>query len=143
MYHSITIGDKNTWTDWHLIPATRPFVSLPSVNEKSVEIPGMNGSIDLTTYLTGSPTYSNRKGSWEFYVMHELWGDDWFAAQAQIANYLHGKKHSVILEDHPTYSYYGRLKMSYRPGKEYSTITIEYDLEPYRTNVNTGAKVIT
>ena len=24
MYHSITIGDKNTWDDWHLIPATRP-----------------------------------------------------------------------------------------------------------------------
>ena len=140
MYHSITIGEKNTWTDWHLIPVTRPFVALPAANEKSIDIPGRNGPIDLTTYLTGSPTYSNRKGSWEFYVMHDQWSNKWFMAQTRIANYLHGKNHSVILEDHPTYSYYGRLQMAYRPGKDYSIIVIEYNLEPYRTNTSTGEK---
>lgn len=32
MYHSITIGEKNTWDDWHLIPTSRPLVNPPSVN---------------------------------------------------------------------------------------------------------------
>lgn len=27
MYHSITIGDKNTWDDWKMIPVSRPVVA--------------------------------------------------------------------------------------------------------------------
>lgn len=153
MYHSITIGDKNTWDDWHLIPTTRPFVALPTVNEKTVEVPGRNGSIDLTTFLTGSPTYGNRKGSWEFYISNEyfIYSDprfvsgvtnwsSWSAALRTIANYCHGKIRTVVLEDDPNYSYEGRLKVSsFTPQKEYSTIVIEYNLDPYKTNIETGA----
>lgn len=29
MYHSITIGDKNTWDDWKMIPVSRPVVAPP------------------------------------------------------------------------------------------------------------------
>ena len=29
MYHSITIGDKNTWDDWKIIPVSRPVVAPP------------------------------------------------------------------------------------------------------------------
>ena len=29
MYHSITIGDKNTWDDWHMIPVTPPVIAPP------------------------------------------------------------------------------------------------------------------
>ena len=48
MYHSITIGDKNTWDDWHLIPATRPLFNPPTVKENMVNIPGGDGVLDLT-----------------------------------------------------------------------------------------------
>lgn len=147
MYHSITIGEKNTWTDWHLIPSSRPHVALPTVNEKLVEIPGRSGSIDLTTFLTGSPTYGNRKGSWEFYISNDyfLYSDpkfvpnvanwkDWPTALKEIAAYCNGKVLSVTLEDDPDYYYRGRLKVKYSPQKDYSTVTIEYDLDPKKIN---------
>ena len=57
MYHSITIGDKNTWDDWHLIPTTRPLFAPPGVKKNIVSIPGGDGSLDLTEALTGRPTY--------------------------------------------------------------------------------------
>jgi hypothetical protein len=149
VYHSITIGEKNTWDNWHLIPTSRPFVALPTVNEKIVEIPGRNGVIDLTSFLTGSPTYGNRKGSWEFYIVNPyfLYADKRFitnasnwrsseAAYHSIASYCHGKVRSIVLEDDPDHSYSGRLKVSLTPDAKYSKITISYDLDPYRTKTS-------
>lgn len=153
MYHSITIGTKNTWTDWHLIPTVKPFVTLPTVNEKVVEIPGRNGVIDLTTFLTGSPTYGNRKGSWEFYISNPyyLYSDkrfvsnasnwnSWSEAYRTIAAYCNGLLRSVVLEDDPDYSYYGRLKVAYSPDPKYSKIIINYDLEPYKTKTSDNSR---
>lgn len=150
MYHSITItgdeGSMNTWTDWHLIPTSRPFVALPTVNKKTVEIPGRNGVIDLTTFLTGSPTFGNRKGSWEFYIVNKFYlysdpafiknvsnWESWSKAVREISGYCHGKVMSVTLEDDPDYSYKGRLEVSYSPQSDYSTITINYDFDPEAT----------
>lgn len=142
MYHSITLDRTvNTWSNWHLIPTNRPSVSLPSVNEKMVEVPGRNGAIDMTETLTGAPTYSNRKGSWEFYVMHDQW-NSWVEAFNTMASFLHGKRHTVILEDDPNYYYEGRLKMVWNTRRDYSTVVIEYDLDPYKVNVSNGNKTL-
>ena len=158
MYHSITIGNGtgdpvNTWDDWHLIPVSRPFVALPTVNEKTVEIPGRNGVIDLTTFLTGSPTYGNRKGAWEFYISNPyyLYSDKRFVSDATnwsssetayhyIADYCNGKMCSIVLEDDPAHSYYGRLSVSLTPDAKYSKITIGYNLEPYRIQTSNNKK---
>ena len=68
MYHSITFGDKNTWDDWHLIPSTRPLVNPPSRKKNTVDIPGADGSLDLSNVVSGHPVYENRSGSFEFIV---------------------------------------------------------------------------
>ena len=154
MYHSITIGEKNTWTNWHLIPTSRPFVALPEVKVKTVEIPGRDGVLDLTSFLTSSPVYGNRKGSWEFYIVNPyyLYSDkrfitnatNWSSSEAAyhtIAQYCNGKVRSVTLEDDPGYSYTGRLKVTLAPDPKYSKITISYDLEPYRINSSTLEKL--
>ena len=79
MYHSITFRDNNgnevnTWDDWHLIPSTRPLVNLPSVRTKNVEIPGANGSVDLTEILSGEPLYGDRTGSFDFLPLNDIRG---------------------------------------------------------------------
>lgn len=61
-------GSKNTWSDWQLIPTSRPVAAPPEMNTHFVEIPGRNGVIDLSAFLTGEPTYKNRTGTWEFIV---------------------------------------------------------------------------
>ena len=70
MYHSITFGDKNTWDDWHLVPASRPVFLPPDVKTNYIDLPGADGHADATESLTGRVLYKNRTGSIEFYVMN-------------------------------------------------------------------------
>lgn len=135
MYHSITIGDKNTWDDWHLIPATRPLFNPPTVKENMVNIPGGDGVLDLTASLAGRPTYNNRTGSWTFYVQNGF--QDWSVLYSEIMVYLHGQTFKAILEDDPAYFYEGRFSVNqWKSNKDYSQIVINYNVGPYKKEIN-------
>lgn len=135
MYHSITIGDKNTWDDWHLIPATRPLFNPPTVKENMVNIPGGDGVLDLTASLAGRPTYNNRTGSWTFYVQNGF--KDWSVLYSEIMVYLHGRTFKAILEDDPAYFYEGRFSVNqWKSDKDYSQIVINYNVGPYKKEIN-------
>lgn len=132
MYHSITFGDKNTFDDWHLIPTSRPVIAPPALRSQTVDIPGGFGSLDLSEALAGYPLYDNRTGSIEFAVVNDKWSD-WSLGYQTILNYLHGQRMKMILEDDPSYYYIGRFTVnSWSTGDNYSTITIDYDLYPYK-----------
>lgn len=134
MYHSITLGDKNTWDDWHLIPKSRPLFNPPSVKTNYIEIPGGDGSLDLTTALAGRPVYKNRTGSWEFYVENGF--KDWTVLYSEIMTYLHGKKLKAILEDDPNYYYEGRFAVNaWKSDPNWSIITIDYEVGPYKRSL--------
>ena len=142
MYHSITIGEKNTWNDWHLVSSSRPLVSPPSVKTHYVDIPGGNGSIDLTEAISGRPIFSNRTGSWNFIVVNSgqlVPNSDygkWYERYTAVMSYLHGKEFRAILEDDPAYYYQGRFTVeSWSSAKGNSVLTIQYDLDPYKRNV--------
>lgn len=154
--HSIKIGldpvstgrYRHTWKDWCLVPTSRPFVVRPEVNETWMEIPGMNGQYDLTDKLHNYPTYGLREGSWEFHVAHDVaalkFGVPeemaWNRVVDAIANYLHGQGLRCILDDDPRWYYDGRFKINqYKSNKYYSTITIDYKLQPYKWDVLTTA----
>lgn len=146
MYHSITIGDKNTWDDWHLVAKTRPFFNPPKLKTRYLDVPGASGSVDVSQVLTGYPLYSNREGSIEFMILnledieldnydykHKIWIDEY----SDIMNYLHSKNLKAVLEDEPEYYYEGQFSVTgYKPGDSASnpraTITISYVLDPYK-----------
>lgn len=141
MYHSVIFGEKNTWDDWHLIPTSRPVINPPEPKINQVEIPGSDGSLDLTNALNPFVYFKNRTGSIEFMIVNDLYylvrtHEEWFEVYSEIANYLHGQKMRMILEDDPDYFYEGRFKVnSFKSGKNYSTITIDYDVNPYKWSV--------
>lgn len=131
MYHSITIGSRNTWDDWHLIPSSRPLFNPPTVKTNTVDIPGGDGVLDLSTALAGRPTYNNRTGSWTFYVENGF--KDWSVLYSEIMVYLHGQTFKAFLEDDPGYYYEGRFSVNaWKSDKDYSQITIDYDVGPYK-----------
>lgn len=148
MYHSIIIGDsisslteqgashsrikgKNTWDDWHLIPSTRPLVNPPKPNTKGIQVPGRNGTLDMSRVLTGYMTYQNRTGSWEFIVDNDHWG--WAVAYSAIMAEIHGREKLCVLEDDNGYYYKGLLSVNaWKSDKNWSLITIDYDLEPFK-----------
>lgn len=146
MYHSITFwaltGDpssgKNTWTDWHLIPSSRPTVAQAPVSTNYIDIPGReDGPIDFSTYLTGRIQYGNRTGSFEFLVDndHESWG----RIHYNIVSFLHGKELKMSLEDDPAYYYKGVFTLNeWKSGSWNSSIIIDYILEPYKYLIASG-----
>ena len=134
MYHSITFGEKNTWDDWHLIPKTRPVFNPPAVKTRFVEIPGGNGSLDLTVALLGRAVYKNRTGSFEFIVENGF--KEWSVLYSEITNYLSGKRLRAILEDDPDYYYEGRFAVNeWKSEANWSSIVIDYDVKPYKKSL--------
>lgn len=134
MYHSITFGEKNTWDDWHLIPRTRPVFNPPAVKTRFVEIPGGDGSLDLTTALPGRASFQNRTGSFEFIAENGF--RDWSALYSEIMAYLGGKRMKAILEDDPQYYYEGRFRLNeWKSEENWSSIVIEYEVGPYKKNL--------
>ena len=150
MYHSITFGDgtvtngvfvgTNTWDDWHLIPSSRPVVASPGVSTNFVEIPGQDGALDISTYLTGDIAYGTRSGSFEFYVDndHEYWEN----LRRKIINTIHGQKMKMCLEDDPGYYWEGRFSLNeWRSEPWNSKVVIDYVVGPYKiANVLSGSK---
>lgn len=134
MYHSITFGEKNTWDDWHLIPKTRPVFNPPAVKTRFIEIPGGNGSLDLTVALLGRAVYKNRTGSFEFIAENGF--KEWSVLYSEITNYLSGKRLRAILEDDPDYYYEGRFAVNeWKSEANWSSIVIDYDVKPYKKSL--------
>lgn len=137
MYHSIDISGANTWDRWHLVPSSRPHVSPPEVKSNIVDLQGYHGYIDLSDLLLGGPAYGQRKGSWQF-VAHPDYhvSEPWHYKYSDIMQYLHGKRHTVILEDDPFFYYEGRLNVNqWATGKAFSQITIDYTLQPFKKEI--------
>lgn len=144
--HSLLIGDfvngvydqengfLDTWSDLHLIPASRPVIAPPKVRENYIEVPGAHGSVDLTDILIGRPLYENRTGSFDFYVDHtnEEY-DRWDYAYDKLLNLLNGFKKKIILKDSPSYYYEGRLSVNaWETDKLASQITLDYNVQPFK-----------
>lgn len=140
-FHSVNFGNMNTWVNWHLVPASRPYIEPPEVKTETLEIPGADGSLDFTGALNGI-RYKDRQGTMEFIMMpgYGKWSDRYSA----IMNYLQGQKMRIILDDDPTYYYYGRVSVTaFDVGDQYTTITISYFVDPYKRLIsNTDTKVL-
>ena len=137
---------KNTWEEWGLIASSRPVVAPPASNKKAIEIPGRNGTFDMSTVLTGYMTYKNRTGSWEFIVdnknvmvypkQQNRVPYEWQTIYSRLMSYLHGKRMKCVLEDDKEWYYEGLFDVGgWRPGDMYSTVTISYDLYPYKRSI--------
>ena len=137
MYYSLTFIDgsyknMNTWDDWYLAPTKRPSFQPPSFEPYTIEVPGRDGLIDASTALTGYPVYRDRTGTLEF-LIHPDSPYTWNETLSKVSNYLHGQKRQVFLEDDKAYLYEGRFNVNeFNTGDNYSTISIEYDLQPYK-----------
>ena len=129
---------KNTYDDWSLIPSSKPMIAMPTVKTAYAEVLGADGLVDLSEVLT---LYGNRTGSIEFYMDGYSTKDNWAETISAMAQWLHGKKVKLILEDDSTYYYEGRVSINELKSQEvFNVITFEYSLAPYKrliSNPNT------
>lgn len=126
---NVTIGEKRTSDDWGLKLRSMS-IALPEPKTNRVDIVGADGVLDLTDAL-GTVRYKNRDIQFVFDAMARP--EQWHSLTSEIANYLHGRRHKVILDTDPYYYYIGRLSLE--SGKDsYLTnqITILGDVDPYK-----------
>lgn len=141
--HSVIFGDKHSWKDWHLIPSAPPVVPPPKLRTSYVDIPGTNGSVDISEILTGYPMFENRTGSMSFLFLTEFGSSR--EMYQQILNTVHGRRMKVILTDEPEYYYEGRVTVKeYSISSQYSGFSFDYTFAPYKiqTHVSPGYKDI-
>lgn len=132
--HSITFGEKNSWTDWHLIPTSKPVIAPPTVKVKQVDIPGVHGVTDLTTVLTGYPIYSNRTGSLDFILAPGF--ESWEGVKTKVMEYLGGRRMTMTLADEPNFYYIGTFMVgNLKVDARNYGITINYDLYPFKQDI--------
>lgn len=132
---------KNTWDDFHILATERPVFNPPNPKTSYIDIPGGNGSLDMSESLTGYPVYENRTGSFRFRVMNdyydqrrtELYKKEWAKHYSEIMKYLHGQSMKAILADDPEWFYKGRFSVKeWKSGNTWSEISIDYNVDPYK-----------
>jgi phage-related protein len=125
----ITFGTTHT-DDLGLILGKKEIGS-PTVKENKVDIPGADGSLDMTDFF-GEPKYENVKHKFEFSALVPVY-EEAPALFSRVKNALHGRKLRIILDDDPAFFYVGRCHVSsYTDEKGIGKLTIECDCEPYK-----------
>ncbi len=121
----------NTWNDWHILASERPVFAPPKQKTHYIDIPGGNGSLDLSESLTGYPVYNNRSGSFTFRVMNDYGG--WSERYSEIMGYLHGQSMCAVLADDDKWFYHGRFVVEeWNSADTWSEITIGYEVNPFK-----------
>ena len=119
---------KFTWTDFHLIPESRPSISIPKANYTIAQIPNSNNRVNITDYMPGGQTFESRTGEWRFYIDHDQW-PSWTSSHYDLDEYFNGSKMLVLLNNQNDI-YEGRIILSsYEVNDNYSRVSIEYDLD--------------
>lgn len=96
-----------------------------------VDIPGANGSKDLTEALGVGVRYKDRTIKWTFALYP---GTDWLAKISEVSNALNGKRMEIKL-DGDTMHYVGRVSVdSHKSDKLLRQITVSAVCEPYKVS---------
>ena len=127
----VTFGDKHTYTTWGLMLKTTPLVSPPEPKTRYVDIPGKHGEMDLSTALTGSVKYKNRKIEMEFITMADR--EEWSAIYSAILSDLHGQTKRITLDDDPDCYYTGMVTVG-TPESDRKVVTLKMtaEVEPFK-----------
>lgn len=124
----ITINNEiHTGDDLGLV-MTEMILTPPTVQTYSVSVPGRNGDIDLSEFLTGEVAYSNRSLTFKFFADGSR--ETLLALINKILTY-HGRKIEIITDDYPDWYYTGRATVDYTNHGVYVTFQINVNAQPF------------
>lgn len=137
--YGVTFNGHHSFNYYHLLPTAAPTIAPPVVKTFYVDIPGADGSLDLTEVLTGFPTYGDRKGEFNFLIYADR--DEWYSIYNNIVYDLNGKQADVILDEDSDYFYRGRLTVDapeFEKAKGEIKITGTFAAEKYVIGEHSG-----
>lgn len=130
--NGVKFDDIHSYFDLHLI-LSGCSISPATPKTNYVDIPGGDGSIDLTEAL-GDVKYSDRTGKLVFSVLPS---DDFEEKKSEVANLLNGQKFKITFDKDPDWYYTGRCIINeHKCDKRVGTITVDLKLNPWKLKVN-------
>lgn len=129
----VYFGNLHSFNDLNLILSGKEMGS-PAVKETKLDIPGADGSLDLTDFF-GEAKYEDVTHKFEFstIVPHK----EFLTLHSTVKNAIHGKKMRIILDDDPLSYYMGRCHVSsFTNDKNIGVVSVECDCEPYKYKLN-------
>lgn len=132
--NGVKFGDKHSFDDWGLV-LTEKTLGLPEPKTSAIEIAGADGEIDTSEVLGGEIKFSNRTLTFKLIMTDEY--EDFNDKLTVIANYLHGRKMRIILDEDDQYYYFGRCAINeWLTDRRIGQIAINCDCEPYKYDLN-------
>ena len=129
----ITFGSYHSYDDFNLLLVSKE-VGSPNVKVTEIEIPGADGTLDLTDFF-GEAKYDNLTHKFQFQTIVPQ--SNFLSLFSTIKNAIHGKKQRIILDDDPSFYYVGRCFVSaFTNAKNIGTISIECECDPWKYKLN-------
>ena len=128
----VLFGTKHSYDDFGLVLSSKS-IPLPSPKVIKVDVRGSDGSLDLSTVITGGDVkYDNCTLEFVFTAI-----GDWEAAKHAFAAHLHGRRMNIVLDNDPTHYFVGRASIdSFKENRATAEIVVTVDAEPWRYEAN-------
>lgn len=130
----VSFDGVHSYAEWGL-RLQQITIGTPEAKTVYIDIPGMDGCLDLTEAQNGGVRYGMRTLEFVFDARHCTYMQ-WTGLVSRIARDLQGKKKKIILDIDSDYYYYGRCHIDTSKSNAASAeIVISCDCDPYKLSV--------
>lgn len=137
IFLSVSINGINMLETYKMALKDRHCVQPPVPKTSYQDIPGGDGSIDLSEANAGHVVYERRKITLNFGCGARI--KDWPGIFSEIMRKFHGQTGKLVFDDDPEYYYTGRMKVSdYKRASTLGTFTITVEADPYKYELTAG-----
>ncbi len=134
----VSFGGLRSDTDLGLLLYSKK-ISPPKARTITVEVPGRDGSLDITEALTGRVMYEDREISFVFRVPNPK--EQWVEVYSDVLNMVHGQRMDIILDDDPDNIYTGRVSVdNFSTNRNLAEIGVKCIVAPKKSNKNSFSK---
>lgn len=114
MFHSVTINGKNTWDDYHMIPANGIYLPPPPEQKRTtIDLKTGNGLLDVSTVLTGYPLFQNRSGELQYFILDPWDLDDYIVDNTKMSIGRLEKRIKKYFNDAATNTFFDILRANW------------------------------
>ena len=137
IYPNVKINDIDMYDTYKMALRDRHCVQPPVPKTYFQDIPGADGSLDLSEAIAGRVVYDRRPITLNFGCGYPI--NKWSALFSDILKNFHGRMGKIIFDDDPAYYYIGRMTVSdYNRAAALGTFTIVVDADPYKYELTSG-----
>ena len=134
--YDVTVDGESLLTAYGLVLTSDTDLGAPEPKTYTVDIPGGNGSIDLTEALSGDVAYDTYTQTLVFSTTEPT---DVRRLRQRLRNRYHGRRLDYQLAIDPGYTYTGRFEVAVEPagvelpdGTRHATVTLTITAGPYK-----------